>query len=1691
MNKVINNRLFKVITIVLFALITSIFIVCSTACSKKLTIEFVPQEITYRVGNNINCYDFIVAEKGVDYSFNVKNNETGKVVTIGDKTYSADKSGEYTLICTATQGKNSVEDSTVFNVYDTIPIANLSGETEFTFNVEYPLDELVPLHLIFVRSDTSVNYKITSVTYYKNPYVYDYYNIYGGDVAKASKEDVRVYDLTGNASDDGLYDGNGYLRFIYEGLYDFSLSIENAGGSVDCTFKATVKEKVNSYKELEDITLSFDNNLSEYACWDAVEGASSYRVKIDYENIITDSSNSYQEGGKVYFNVRKYLASNYTQFQNFDLLVFPLDANGKQIKVDVEDSQGNLKKFPAKITLKDIIIAPEAQKNAIISPFARAIVDENGIATAVTSGKRASQLGWTTISKINCDYIAWKGDYDVGHYVDFTFVGNNMPIVCFFADEITGDITQRDANAPQKGLLVMNGINGNYAAGAYKNYYGESMVVWGPNRMNGGSNSTMWDGFIRVLRGKNYELLTQNYLENDLSGTRYRYTVGTYSEGDGEDAEIFLDIRLYDVSGPTEVMLYNYHQDTGLLVSEFAQIENKNIIAYGPFKTDAEDGTFTFGTPYKSEPIRSDVEIFNVYPNESEMTDKVYTNAGTKLENQLDTEISLNSTWVNGAGFEWQAARINTGFISFNENYGVGTYVDFEFKGNNLPNVMFFANKANGNMFNIKNISAKANQPITAELANNRGLLLTNGFANNSNNNNTLLNKFSVFGMNRIYAEDMLNVDEGNLVKKQALSSYKANCSWEYSEYGGNGVAFTQPWLSAQENRTMRYLVGTLNVSGKLYVDATLYDAETDEQLGRILEDTGILCEDVSTGKILVYATTKGELSQTKFKIKSMPTVLQADQLDAVVQSENGTLQYNGLNTTIGAFKNGDSVKLKAQADQTYEEFSRWEKDGQEISTEREYTVVVNGSCSYKAVYNTWNKLNVAGGSVTNNPINGKDGRYLPGTEITVNADTPAQGKEFLRWVDENGRSISGLAEYTFSMPAGELKLSAVYRDNTAGLEMITSGAVDNGNDSYTLKGYGLENISGAAWMSAFDKIDNSYVAYNGEYGVGTYVEFSFTGNNMPQVMFFADKIEGNMTGYTYTGSFGSAKIYSATVRRGVLLTNGFYCGDTSQTANNGGVNTFKIWAKHRICPTVINNAYSYLSGADYSYTYGTGVYDLFTQTGLKETPDVEYKYLVGTVAINGEIYVDATLYCAENNQVIGRILKSTGETDLNISGSIVAYATVKGNGNDTTFTITKTPTLLKNGEHEIISLTNATVAEHGLVQSIGVFKIGDEITITAIDDTNTFKFAYFSDANGEQKTSNRTFTFNVSKDEEYIAVGKLCVNVENGSYDDGYSTKYFLVGDEFTVKANTPEEGYEFLRWIDQDGVSLSSQKVATLMVTEGLERVTAVYRAIDGTTPIVTENATKNADGSYTLKGSLISNPSGFSYSIADSKPGYVGFDGEFGAGYSLDITFKGNNLPQVMLFADKIDGKLAGFTYTGSGVGATITPTTTKGLLITNGYYSFSNTANGGESTYAFWGINRYLPQESNAYRYVLGGTLYATKYESGTVSDYGKLKTSTTTSGDVTAFMQSVLQKEENQEKTFKYTIDISSVSGKIAITTTLYEVGENSTLEIASVTVQTEYADTLTGNIMVFASGTGADEKATDTTISISMPTKRV
>lgn len=547
----------------------------------------------------------------------------------------------------------------------------------------------------------------------------------------------------------------------------------------------------------------------------------------------------------------------------------------------------------------------------------------------MNSSNYAKDVGYIAFSNPN----AIDGTYvldENGTYIDFYFTGNNMPNVEFFGSEISGNMFKDDKNV---GFVVSNG-NGpqhlyrNYEAIGGKNLWNKdlsnvyveedanSVLSYKPTglKYNGvvnydacftygvsyynkfqqgtyassvktedlnisyykeGSNSWQLDYNVGYSKMSMYSLM-QDETKN------WHYVIGMFK---GADGKVYLDAKLYEKNGNEETLFASAYTSVAISATKAALDKGETlsgyVSAYAALKGlkeyvgDRYYTKFTCSYPYSGANIEKPTALIgggmmDVKANEVSLNGGYYMNG-----NNYSTDVGyLSFTNPNSAD----------GRFTLNEK---GTYLDFYFKGNNMPNVEFFGSAISGNMFTD---------------GTNKGYVVTNGNApqhlyrnykeimDNNLLNGDLAAAYVADGTHNVLSYNPTGLKYNGIVNYTAYFTYGVSDYNKLSQgiyaiserthdlqltyYNStNGVwmqdfvttysDFSMYSLMQDESQEWHYVVGMRRDSlfNDVYVDAKLYKVNADgtETLFATYED---MVEENTAGErsgyITVYAALKG-----------------------------------------------------------------------------------------------------------------------------------------------------------------------------------------------------------------------------------------------------------------------------------------------------------------------------------------------------------------------------------------------------------------------------------------------------------------------------------------------------------------------------------------------------------------------------------------------------------------------------------------------------------------------------------------------------------------------------------------------------------------------------------------------------------------------------------------------------------------
>lgn len=1311
----------RILTLTLTAVMTMcVLFLVACGSTKNVQINFRNTKAVYRVGETIDLKDIVETEKGLSYSFSYSI-DGGETVDVEARTLFAAKAGEYTINCKAInqKGKEVGNNSTSICVYDQEPLMFMTNTTySFVYLEKYYLEKLIPLYDMFYQSEGDYEFIIDYCYHYKNPYVTEGVKIEFGETPSTGEYE-------------GFYDGKDSVTFIKEGKYEFHLIMRNGGGEIDDTFIVTVRENFEAFEDLLNdkdyqgqYTLDYDV-ATGIASWTPFDGASWYKVKIDYETVYTQSTSLDIRPYFVPAEERDSKGNAKIHFQLFDFTVIPLDENKQPVRTGIQED--NVLGY--KYQLKDFVVAPEQCGSAVLSK-GTTVTEKDGIYTASLLGGKSRSKGWSTgVHMLDNNYVAWLGEYGTGTYVDFTFKGNNLPQMIFFADKVNGDMSMGNESDPNQGVFINNGMYCAIVDTSYQLFSADRITVWGPNRFYGSSSSTAktWSGRDdngvnhRIAHELTYPAFTQNYLmSKEFENTNFKYTVGTYEKG----GLLWINMALYNLDNGSEISVA--HIRTTLTPDK---VKAGNIIAYASVKVDAEDSQFTFTKPYESEPVYGSVYLGTV--------EKTGENTGNVLLNGIRP---VHAGSGSGVGAN-SSIGVQDSYLLFKGNYGVGNYVEFTFKGNNMPYLNMFSNDIDGYLGDNG--------------LGGTGLVLINGIVDRNNNKDAndnvvkdgnyidrevLCDKLTVWGPNRYRAQsDGSNGvgDGGNPL-----------LTFTYEDY----PLLTQKGLKEDTSgRTYKYRVGTYyDAIGNLYLDITLSDASNNSVIYSIKEITGLSSLDIVEGNILALGCMKGENIPTEFsfvapKLDKPDTETNVVARDAILNADSSvTLKgvrpvHSGNGSGVGATSSigVEDSYIAFSGDYGVGNYVEFEFSGNNMPYLNLFADVVDGylgnnNANGKGLviingivdrnnnkdangqtvdpekggiyierevrcdeFNVWGPNRYTGqGDGAGTPLislsysdyplltqkglkedtSGKTYKYKVGTyydvignlilDIKLSDASNDQVIYDIQEVLELGTTEIGTGNIVALAPMKGLnqdstfKFSAPVKEKSDVKPAITaSGTAVNTDGSVTLTGKAYANQN----EGTFNDVSNSYLGFDGAFGLNTYIDLYYTGNNIPYITFFADQIDGCMCGYDNNGSMEKLN------RAGVLfMPGGRVYGNSSTSKNNSTLIYF--FGPNR-----------YLTADAKSYG---GHAELRHQTINAER---KYKLTYGMIEVDGNIYADITLSYLNGEQytqiytntldttvTVAEMKTVLGITDGELKGKIIIYAAIKGAGNDTTFSFSQ-----------------------------------------------------------------------------------------------------------------------------------------------------------------------------------------------------------------------------------------------------------------------------------------------------------------------------------------------------------------------------------------------------------------------------------
>lgn len=250
--------------------------------------------------------------------------------------------------------------------------------------------------------------------------------------------------------------------------------------------------------------------------------------------------------------------------------------------------------------------------------------------------------------------------------------------------------------------------------------------------------------------------------------------------------------------------------------------------------------------------------------------------------------------------------------------------------------------------------------------------------------------------------------------------------------------------------------------------------------------------------------------------------------------------------------------------------------------------------------------------------------------------DVATMGTNVILFAEHKGKVYKPTTTFTYSAP---------YTYTYIPMVVATKGVTENADGSITMKAKTAGALVAKGVGTWHDYM--SYYAYQGDYGVGYYVDVAFTGY-MPQFIFFAKNSDTITTGYASVSTYGTgtnsgnAASYG---RKGVVLLNGLK--DKGDYIQAFGPNRMSD-----------SNEYGATGkGELFTVTYGNenGKYDMLTRTWQKANLNMTLTLSVGTfVGDDGKVWIDMLLKDSNGVEQC-RLQRSLGLTEAEVgTGDII-----------------------------------------------------------------------------------------------------------------------------------------------------------------------------------------------------------------------------------------------------------------------------------------------------------------------------------------------------------------------------------------------------------------------------------------------------
>ena len=848
----------------------------------------------------------------------------------------------------------------------------------------------------------------------------------------------------------------------------------------------------------------------------------------------------------------------------------------------------------------------------------------------------------------NLPYVAYNGDYGIGNFVKLDFMGKNLPIMSFFRD----DDYSKSIFDGTKGIVFSGGFTNNQGQPIHKEMCSRG-TLYGPYMMHEYDRGAEDTTTIGSTEG-DFEMPYAGSLNSLEEGVHYRMIAGISDIRVGQ-------ANLLGTTTPVDTVFLTYecviiNLDTREI---FAKIKidsyGLNALGFDEIPTTVENNDFFKGNIvlYGNHGMRM---VYNeIYPI---ITDRTFEEICeeelelSRFKDDAETFILSSGATLNVSDFVditsdnylfyYRDEAGNTYYVE-DDTFTIekaGSYVLYYADGEHLCATLPLTVADFSDGLKEWIVDSNVNFYGLEGLSEDRALTLKAGTAslganyNGPNSGNVIDQAYLAFDGNYSYNDYIAFDFTGKNMPEVAFFAKNYNNSMYYQDGGKQGMVFINGVTNNDGSIDKNILFeGTaINVDGPFMI-ANAYDNWLMEKGARTsMLARANLVDDTHYRVILgfTYAPVYGEDGVSVDR--TVPTMnWYLYNLDTSEVVERGSM-------AAWNFFTGNNEKVNNMiADDLVGSIVLYGKFGTTLSIDKLYGVFEDTTLEDVAAALSENKTF----SATFIGLNGEvlktiDG-ISAGERVSYGDAMPTPSR-----VEDSAFTYA----YRWDKPLGvitqdmtyKLEVVATPKNNVDtyksyindGAIKLNSGWIGDGAN-YTI---GQNNGGG---------VDQSYLAINGEYGLGTYVAFDFTGKNMPEIAFFAKNYNNSMYA-------------EGTSKQGIVVVTGVttWDGQLGSGVNGNG--------------TQINYGFPYMiqDAASGAFVNGALADSALGRANLVD--GTHYRVIMGFTGSGSAITLNWCLYNLDTNTVVEQSSMTTwdfftgsnaqvGNMTINdLSGSIVLY---------------------------------------------------------------------------------------------------------------------------------------------------------------------------------------------------------------------------------------------------------------------------------------------------------------------------------------------------------------------------------------------------------------------------------------------------